>query len=67
MLKTTTILKVVLTMVALIGTHIALRKRRLEDVMKKAPAALLGVVWASMLGLIILSQGGGGAFIYFQF
>jgi hypothetical protein len=35
--------------------------------MKKAPAALLGVVWASMLGLIILSQGGGGAFIYFQF
>jgi D-alanyl-lipoteichoic acid acyltransferase DltB (MBOAT superfamily) len=66
-LRTTTILKVVLTMVALIGTHIALRNRRLEDVVGRAPAALLGVVWAAMLGLIILSQGGGGAFIYFQF
>ncbi len=66
-LKTTTILKVVLTMTALIGTHIALRERRLEDVVKTAPAALIGVVWASMLALIILTQGGGGAFIYFQF
>jgi alginate O-acetyltransferase complex protein AlgI len=66
-LKTTTILKVVLTMVALIGTHIALRERRVEDVVERAPPVLLGLVWASMLGLIILTQGGGGAFIYFQF
>jgi hypothetical protein len=54
-------------MVALIGTHIALRERRVEDVVERAPPVLLGLVWASMLGLIILTQGGGGAFIYFQF
>ena len=66
-LRTTTILKVVLTMLALIGTHIALRERRLEDVVTKVPRVLLGVVWAAMLGLIVLTQGGGGDFIYFQF
>jgi alginate O-acetyltransferase complex protein AlgI len=66
-LKTTTIVKVVLTMTALIGAHIYLRERRLEDVVRRTPPALLGIVWLAMLGLIILTQGGGGAFIYFQF
>jgi alginate O-acetyltransferase complex protein AlgI len=67
LLKTTTIVKVVFTMVVLVGTHIALRHRKLEDVLRRAPAALIGAAWVAMLGLIILSQGGGGAFIYFQF
>jgi alginate O-acetyltransferase complex protein AlgI len=66
-LRTTTILKVAVTMAALIATHVALRERRLEDVVKRAPAALLGIAWAVMLALIVLAQGGGGAFIYFQF
>lgn len=66
-LKTTTILKVVVTMTALIGTHIALRERRIEDVIKATPAPVIGVLWAAMLGLIIFTQGGGDAFIYFQF
>jgi D-alanyl-lipoteichoic acid acyltransferase DltB (MBOAT superfamily) len=66
-LRTPTILKVVVTMTALVGTHIALRERRLEDVVKRVPAALVGLVWAVMLAMIVLSQGGGGAFIYFQF
>jgi alginate O-acetyltransferase complex protein AlgI len=67
MLKTSTIVKVVLTMAALLGTHIALRERRLEDVVERAPPALLGLAWVGMLGLIVMAQGGGGAFIYFQF
>jgi D-alanyl-lipoteichoic acid acyltransferase DltB (MBOAT superfamily) len=66
-LKTTTVLKVVITMTALIGAHIALRDRRIEDVIKATPAPVIGVVWAAMLGLIIFTQGGGDAFIYFQF
>ncbi len=66
-LKTTTVLKVVVTMAFLVGTHIALRERRLEDVMKKAPPALIALAWVAMISLIILAQGAGGAFIYFQF
>ena len=66
-LKTTAIVKVVVTMAALVGTHIALRKRRLEDVAARLPAPVLGLAWTAMLALIALSQGGGGAFIYFQF
>ncbi len=66
-LKTNAIVKVVVTMVVLIATHIALRERRLEDVVQRAPAALLASAWVAMLGLIVLTQGGGGAFIYFQF
>ncbi|MEO7423997.1 MAG: MBOAT family O-acyltransferase [Fibrobacteria bacterium] len=66
-LKTTTILKVVITMTALIGTHIALRDRKIENVAKAAPAPLIGALWAAMLALIIFTQGGGDAFIYFQF
>jgi hypothetical protein len=31
------------------------------------PAWLTGLVWGVLLTLIVISQGGGGAFIYFQF
>jgi alginate O-acetyltransferase complex protein AlgI len=66
-LKSTAIAKVLFTIVVLIGTHIALKHRGLEDVVRRAPAALVGTAWALMLGLIVLTQGGGGGFIYFQF
>jgi alginate O-acetyltransferase complex protein AlgI len=44
-----------------------LRDRMIEDVVGRVPWWLGGIAWAAMLILIILTQGGGGAFIYFQF
>ena len=44
-----------------------LRDRMVEDVVGKVPWWLGGCAWAAMLIRIILTQGGGGAFIYFQF
>ena len=61
------IVKVTVTMVGLVGTHIAMRDRRLEDVVSAWPVWLLTVVWAAMLAAVILTEGGGDAFIYFQF
>jgi alginate O-acetyltransferase complex protein AlgI len=66
-LPTVGVLKVAVTMIGLVGVHIAMRNRPLEDVVAAWPAWLVTTVWALMLGAVILSQGGGNAFIYFQF
>jgi alginate O-acetyltransferase complex protein AlgI len=47
--------------------HILMRKRTLESVVERTPAALIAIVWGLMAFAIVISQGGGGAFIYFQF
>jgi alginate O-acetyltransferase complex protein AlgI len=36
-------------------------------VLARAPAALLAGVWAALAFAIIIEQGAGNAFIYFQF
>ena len=51
----------------LLGLSWLLRDRMVEDVVGRIPWWLGGCAWAAMLILIILTQGGGGAFIYFQF
>jgi len=51
----------------LLGLSWILRDRMVEDVVAKIPWWLGGIAWASMIVMIILTQGGGGAFIYFQF
>jgi alginate O-acetyltransferase complex protein AlgI len=61
-----------LVMVALIvGTIVAahwlMRERTLESTIARAPPALLSVGWALMLFAIVITQGAGNAFIYFQF
>lgn len=61
------ILKVVLVTGIIIGTHIWMRHRTIEDLSKKARGSLLTIGWSLMLFAIFLSQGGGDAFIYFQF
>ena len=66
-LPTLGIAKVVLVTAVMIGTHVALRNRRLEDVVGRVPAPVLVLVWSAMLLSICLMQGGGDAFIYFQF
>jgi len=39
----------------------------LEEVVARSPWWLTGLVWAGMMFLIVITQGTGNAFIYFQF
>lgn len=61
-----------LTMVAaivasLVFTHWRMRDQTLETAIARMPAVVLVGVWALMLFAIVISQGSGNAFIYFQF
>jgi len=44
-----------------------MRKRELEDVVSRTPWWVTGLVCAAMLFAVIIAQGSGEAFIYFQF
>lgn len=55
------------TMTSMLGLHWGLRKVTLESVISRSPAWLVATVWSAMLFLLIINQGGGNAFIYFQF
>ena len=54
-------------MFILLWLHGNMRERKLENIVERFPAWLVGVVWALMLFAIIITQGSGDAFIYFQF
>jgi len=60
-----------LTVAAIVGgmlvTHWFMRRRTLESVVARAPAAVVCVVWALLAFAIVIAQGEGSAFIYFQF
>jgi len=51
----------------LVLTHALLRRQTLETLVERTPAAVLTVVWACMAFAIVIEQGSGNAFIYFQF
>ncbi|MFC4761800.1 MBOAT family O-acyltransferase [Dyella koreensis] len=51
----------------IVATHWLMRARTLESVVARTPALVLSVVWALMGFAIVISQGSGNAFIYFQF
>jgi alginate O-acetyltransferase complex protein AlgI len=51
----------------LVGAHALMRTHTLESVLARAPAVLLVGVWAALAFAIIIEQGAGNAFIYFQF
>ena len=61
------ILQVALVIVGLWIFHWRLRDTSLEAAIASKPAWLIGTLWTVMLGAIILTQGSGNAFIYFQF
>jgi alginate O-acetyltransferase complex protein AlgI len=44
-----------------------MRGRTLESVVTRAPPAAVSLVWALMAFAIVIAQGSGNAFIYFQF
>jgi alginate O-acetyltransferase complex protein AlgI len=64
------IVKILETVICLIGLLFAqwyMRDRTLEDVVAEAPPLLIATAWASIVFAIIITQGTGDAFIYFQF
>jgi len=61
------ILQVAVVTFGLIFAHWNLRSTSVEAVVAKMPQALVVTLWTLMLGAIVLTQGTGNAFIYFQF
>ncbi|MBI2814184.1 MAG: MBOAT family protein [Opitutae bacterium] len=61
------ILLVALVIAGLWIAHWRLRHTSLEAAIGHKPVWLVGTAWTVMLGLILLTQGSGNAFIYFQF
>ncbi|MGJ8592472.1 MAG: MBOAT family O-acyltransferase [Aquaticitalea sp.] len=61
------IIKVFVLITNLFICHWAMRNTSMEEVSKKTSPWLLGIVWTIMFFLIIISQGSGEQFIYFQF
>ncbi len=66
-LTTREILQVGGVTAGLLIAHWHLRDTTLETVVTRLPRALIVIVWTLMLSAIILTQGTGNAFIYFQF
>jgi alginate O-acetyltransferase complex protein AlgI len=66
-LPTFSLISVVAIVGGLVLTHWLMRARTLETVVARTPAAVVCLVWALMAFLIVIAQGSGNAFIYFQF
>jgi len=59
--------QVSITTIALVTVHWLMRDTTLEAVAARTPSWVLGLILAAMGFLIIITQGAGNAFIYFQF
>lgn len=67
-LPTVKVLETLLCISGLLATHWFMRARTLEDVVAHAQRSpLVPVAWASMAFAVVITQGTGNAFIYFQF
>jgi alginate O-acetyltransferase complex protein AlgI len=66
-LATVYIIEAVVVTLVMLFVHWRMRNTSLEAVVQKTSWQLLSVIWGIMLILIIISQGSGDAFIYFQF
>lgn len=66
-LPTAHLAMVALIVGGLVSAHWLMRNRTLESVVARTPATLLCGIWALMLFAIVITQGTGNAFIYFQF
>jgi alginate O-acetyltransferase complex protein AlgI len=66
-LPTIFIIKVAVIITGIVATHWLMRMRTLEEVVSRTPWWLTGLIAAVMLWAVIVTQGSGQAFIYFQF
>jgi alginate O-acetyltransferase complex protein AlgI len=55
------------TVAAILAAHWVMRERELHGVVERWPAPAVGAAWGALLFLIVATQGGSDAFIYFQF
>jgi alginate O-acetyltransferase complex protein AlgI len=61
------LLYVALIITGLVAAHWVMRARTLEAVVARTPPLLVSLVWSLMAFAVVISQGNGNAFIYFQF
>lgn len=66
-LPTVRIVETTLCIGGLLCAHWYMRNRELEEVVTRMPRVLLGAAWTCMAFAIVITQGTGDAFIYFQF
>ena len=66
-LDTVFLVVVPLVVTGIVLSHWLMRQRTLESVLERAHPALIAAAWGLMIFVIIISQGTGNAFIYFQF
>jgi len=67
LLTTMAMIKIAVIISVMLIAHWSMRKTRILDVANRLPWWLTGLLWASMLILLILSQESSSSFIYFQF
>ncbi|HLK98722.1 MAG TPA: hypothetical protein VK364_13205, partial [Hymenobacter sp.] len=67
LLTTLALYKVLLVTVALLGCHWLMRDTSVTNVAGRLPWWSLGLAWAAMLIVLVLTQKSTGSFIYFQF
>jgi alginate O-acetyltransferase complex protein AlgI len=66
-LDTVFLVVVPVVVAGIVISHWLMRRQTLESMLTRAHPMLVAVVWGTMLFAIIISQGSGNAFIYFQF
>jgi len=67
LLTTIAMIKIAVIICAMLIAHWSMRNTRILDVAHRLPWWLTGLVWSSMVILLILSQESSSSFIYFQF
>jgi alginate O-acetyltransferase complex protein AlgI len=66
-LPTEFLVPVIVIVGGIVCAHWLMRERTLESAIARVPATVLSMTWAVMLFAIVIAQGTGNAFIYFQF
>ena len=66
-LPTVHLVMVTLIVAGIVCAHWLMRSRTLESAVARMPAMVLSATWALMAFAIVIAQGAGNAFIYFQF
>jgi alginate O-acetyltransferase complex protein AlgI len=66
-LRTADLVIIATIVCGLVFAHWRMRERTLEDAIARTPALLLAGAWGLMAFAIVIAQGSGNAFIYFQF
>jgi alginate O-acetyltransferase complex protein AlgI len=67
LLTTYLLASALLTIACMVVAHWMMRDDHLHTAVQRVPATVVGFAWGVMLFVIVITQGGSNAFIYFQF